>query len=271
MQVSIQLPFAVAAALSQCPRCFPPAHPLVQQRRQFGPQLSLGPDRGGSRRRPPQHQGAFALGCDPPKVLQCRAHRRSDLFFMAFGQLPGDPQRPVPQGGVQVLEQLQQPVRRFEQHHGARFIPQFGQSGPPLGSLGRQKSLKAEPFRRKATADQGGGHSTGAWDADHPMPGVADGSYQGFAGIRDARQTCIADHGHSLACGQGGQQFGDAVGLVVLMKAHQPGDLVALAQTQLVQQQPTAACVLAGDQAHPGQQLPRPGREIAQIADRGSH
>jgi len=162
-------------------------------------------------------------------------------------------------------------VRCLEQHDGALFSAQLAQPCPPLGWFGWQKSLKAEPSRRQAAADQGGGSGTGPGDADHRTPIVAGGCHKVFAGIGDAWQARIADHGDSLAGRQSRQQLRDAAALVVLMKAHQPCDPIALAQSQLVQQQPTAAGVLTGDQVDPRQHMPGPGGKVAQITDRGSH
>ena len=120
-------------------------------------------------------------------------------------------------------------MRGFKQHHGALLSLQFLQALAALVGLGRQEALKAEAAARQATAYQRGGDSAWAGDADHAVPSCAGGRHQQLAGIGDARQPGVTDHGQGFAGGEGREQFGDAGGLVVGVEAQQPRPLVFLA------------------------------------------
>ena len=94
----------------------------------------------------------------------------------------------------------------------------------------------------------------------------ASGRHQLFSGIADARQAGITDQRQGFAISQGLQQFRDALLLVVLVKADQP-----LLDAEAMQQQTAVARGFAGDAVHSCQQLLRPRREVAAVADRCSH
>jgi hypothetical protein len=141
---------------------------------------------------------------------------------MALGELPGHPHGPIPHHLQQILQQGDQAMGGFEQHHGALFVPQ-GLQPLPAGAAARgQKSFEAEPARGQAAAHQGGGDGAGARHADHGNGLEPGGGHQLLAGVGNAGQARVAHHRHRLSSRQNLQKLGDAGGLIVLMEADQP-------------------------------------------------
>ena len=162
---------------------------------QLGAEGSAIPGQGLWRQGACQHQGAFPLGRRAAEVFDGCAHAGAHLLFVLFGEFAGDAQGPITQHRQQIVEQIEQPVRSFKQHHGALLSLQFLQSLTALVGLGRQEALKAEAAARQAAAHQRGGDGAGAGDADHVVPSCAGGRHQHLARIGDARQPGVTDHG----------------------------------------------------------------------------
>ena len=271
MQQGIELPATVPALLGQLACCFGFAVALIEQLLQGGSELGFVPGAAGWCSAAPQHQGAFTLGRYTPKVLQGGGHRWPHLLLMPFGELACHLQGSIAQYRQEVFKQLQQPVWCLVQDHGARFLAQLGQASAALAGFGRQKPFEAEATAGQAAAHQCGGHGTGPGHTDHRQASLPGRGHQRFARIRDAWQTGVAHHGDCFTGREGLEQFGDALELVVLVKAHQPLTRFTVAQAELMQQQAAAARVLAGDAVGSRQHLPGPGGEIPQVADRRAH
>ena len=132
-------------------------------------------------------------------------HRGPHLLLVFFGELTGYPQGPIAQHRQNVFQEIQKPVGRFKQHHGALFTCQLLKLFAPVTGLGWQEPLEAKAAAGQAAAHQGGGDGTGAWNANHRAALVSGFGHQVFAWIGDARQAGIAHHRNRFAGRQGRQ------------------------------------------------------------------
>ena len=140
------------------------------------------------RGRASQHQGELPLGRQGMKVQTCCFHGGAHLLFMAFGQFPCHLQRPLRAAEfLELIQELQQAMRRFVENAGARLLADLLQPLPSFPPLGGQETLKAEPGAGQAAAYKGGCCRAGARDANHVMPGGAGAGDQLLARVADAR------------------------------------------------------------------------------------
>ena len=266
MQQGVERPPAVATALGQGSGGLPSAEARFHQSGQLLAEADRIPA-SALRFSPPHNHRAFPQGGMGAEMLQGGLHGGPHLFLMALGEFPSHPQGAIAQLGKQILQEGQQPVRRFIEHQGALLRGQGREPIPPGAAPGGQEAFEAEAACRKATAHQGGGEGTGTRDADHRMAVPAGRGHQPLPGIGDAWQARVTDHGHRFPRRQGFQQLGHPRSLIVGMEAQQ----AAPANPQPAQQQAAVAGVLAGDAIGLLQHPPGPRGEVRQVADRGSH
>ena len=129
-----------------------------------------------------------------------------------------------------------------------------------------QEALEGEPACGEAGQGQGGDHGAGAGYHQHGDAVLRAEPDQILAGVGDGRHPGVRHQGAALARQEPAQDDGAALGLVVLIVAHQRA-----LKAQVGQQLQGNAGVLRRHKIRLFQGLHGPGRDVAQVADGRSH
>jgi hypothetical protein len=180
-----------------------------------------------------------------------------------LGELAPEHDRRVAPGFRKRVEGLHDAERRLEEHGrpGARGMCRV--PAVPFPPPWRRKPEEDErdggkPRERQDRED--GGRSG---DRFHLMPGRGRGRDEPLPGIRDDGRSGVRHESNRLPAGQSLEGLADAMVLVVAVAGH-----TGCREREPREEVPRAARILAVDDVRRRESLPRPRRQVVEIADR---
>ncbi len=112
-----------------------------------------------------------------------------------------------------------QPVRGFEEDHGAALVREAGQHPGPFPGLARQETLKTEPVHGQPRHRERHQHRARTGGTGDPNPGRNGGGNEPITGVAHRRHPGIGDEDDPLPRGQPLEQLDGRGGLVVFVIA----------------------------------------------------
>ncbi len=186
---------------------------------------------------------------------------------MKFGQFARQDHRSRrSKGSGQRSDAVEDAMRRLVEDQCPGQWGQFTQDLRTLPRLGRQKAVEEEVGFAEARRRQRDDRRAGAGQRNDAMARGAHARHQARTRIGYRRCTGIDDQRHRFASRESRHDlFGSAL-LVVLVCRQQ-----TRTRSVMLQQGRAVARVLGGHPGHPAQNLDRPRRHVAEMAERGGN
>ena len=193
--------------------------------------------------------------------------RSAAHLLVDLRQLAADGGAPVRAArGDEIRQRRGEPARGLEEDGRAWVVRDPGQAGPALAAGARQEALERPARAGDPRRDERRQHRRRARDRHDGAVLGGPRRDQLAAGVRDERRARVGHEGEVGPAAQVREQLRSARGGVPGVVAHE-----ARGQAVTGEQAARVAGVLGRDQRHAGEDLERPQRDVAEVADRGRH